>query len=108
MVYIQQEKGYGWGFGLPTGIMFASLVILAAGFPRYRYKKPMGSVFTRFIQVIVVSVRNHFKGVKVGPKVKLYEVATKESDIFGARRLSYTPHYRLAFFILVWVGLGLL
>ncbi|KAJ0614881.1 putative proton-dependent oligopeptide transporter family, PTR2 family proton/oligopeptide symporter [Helianthus annuus] len=94
MVYIQQEKGYGWGFGLPTGIMFASLVILAAGFPRYRYKKPMGSVFTRFIQVIVVSVRNHFKGVKVGPKVKLYEVATKESDIFGARRLSHTPHYR--------------
>ncbi|KAK1436528.1 hypothetical protein QVD17_02309 [Tagetes erecta] len=94
MVYIEQEKGYAWGFGLPTGIMFASVVILAAGFPRYRYKKPMGSIFTRFVQVIVVSVRNHFKGVQVGPEVKLYEVATEESDIFGARKLSHTPQYR--------------
>ncbi|MFS7952095.1 putative proton-dependent oligopeptide transporter family, PTR2 family proton/oligopeptide symporter [Helianthus anomalus] len=93
MVYIEQEKGYAWGFGLPTGIMFASVVILAAGFPRYRYKKPMGSVFTRFVQVIVVSVRNHFKGVEVSPEVKLYEVATEESDIVGARKLSHTPQY---------------
>ncbi|KAJ0580270.1 putative bacterial ABC-type protein transporter [Helianthus annuus] len=93
MVYIEQEKGYAWGFGLPTGIMFASVLILAAGFPRYRYKKPMGSVFTRFVQVIVVSVRNHFKGVEVSPEVKLYEVATEESDIVGARKLSHTPQY---------------
>ncbi|KAJ0795604.1 putative bacterial ABC-type protein transporter [Helianthus annuus] len=93
MVYIEQEKGYAWGFGLPTGIMFASVVILAAGFPRYRYKKPMGSVFTRFVQVIVVSVRNHFKGVEVSPEVKLYEVATEESDIVGARKLPHTPQY---------------
>ncbi|KAI7750627.1 hypothetical protein M8C21_031382 [Ambrosia artemisiifolia] len=90
----EQEKGYAWGFGLPTGIMFASVVILAAGFPRYRYKKPMGSVFTRFFQVIVVSVRNHFKGIEVSPEVKLYEVATEESDIMGARKLSHTPQYR--------------
>ncbi|KAJ0786005.1 putative bacterial ABC-type protein transporter [Helianthus annuus] len=94
MVYIEQEKGYAWGFGLPTGIMFASVVILAAGFPRYRYKKPMGSVFTRFIQVIVVAVKNHFKGVEVSHEVKLYEVATEESDILGARKLSHTPQYR--------------
>lgn len=94
MVYIEQEKGYAWGFGLPTAIMFASVVILAAGFPRYRYKKPMGSVFTRFIQVIVVSVRNHYRGVQVNHDVKLYEVATEESDILGARKLSHTPQYR--------------
>ncbi|KAM0066758.1 putative bacterial ABC-type protein transporter [Helianthus debilis subsp. tardiflorus] len=93
MVYIEQEKGYAWGFGLPTGIMLASVMILAAGFPRYRYKKPMGSIFTRFVQVIVVSVRNHFKGVEVSPEVKLYEVATEESDIVGARKLSHTPQY---------------
>ncbi|KAK9053842.1 hypothetical protein SSX86_024917 [Deinandra increscens subsp. villosa] len=99
MVYIEQEKGYAWGFGLPTGIMFLSVVILAAGFPRYRYKKPMGSVFTRFIQVIAVSVRNHFEGVQVSPVVKLYEVATEESDILGARKLSHTPQYRLIYII---------
>lgn len=43
----------------------------------------------------MVSVRNHFKGVQVGPEVKLYEVATEESDILGARKLSHTPQYRL-------------
>ncbi|KVH98410.1 Major facilitator superfamily domain, general substrate transporter, partial [Cynara cardunculus var. scolymus] len=37
MVYIEQEKGYAWGFGLPTVIMFASVLILAAGFPKYRF-----------------------------------------------------------------------
>ncbi|PWA64825.1 proton-dependent oligopeptide transporter family [Artemisia annua] len=94
MVYIEQEKGYAWGFGIPTVIMFSSVVILAAGFPVYRYKKPMGSVFTRFIQVLVVSIRNHFKGVEASPDVKLYEVATEESDIVGARKLSHTPQYR--------------
>lgn len=94
MVYIEQEKGYTWGFGLPTVIMFASVLILAAGFPKYRYKKPMGSVFTRFIQVLVVSVRNHFRGVQVNNEVKLYEVATEESDILGARKLSHTPQFR--------------
>nr|XP_043637425.1 protein NRT1/ PTR FAMILY 8.3-like [Erigeron canadensis] len=94
MVYIEQEKGYAWGFGLPTAIMFASVVILAAGFPKYRYKKPMGSIFTRFIQVIVASVRNHSRGVKVTPETKLYEVSTEESDIVGARKLSHTPEFR--------------
>lgn len=52
MVYVQQEKGFAWGFGIPTITMFTSIIILLAGFSSYRYKKPMGSAFTRFIQVI--------------------------------------------------------
>lgn len=52
MVYVQQEKGFAWGFGIPTITMFTSIIILLAGFSSYRYKKPMGSAFTRFVQVI--------------------------------------------------------
>lgn len=51
LVYVQQEKGFAWGFGIPTITMFVSIVILIAGFSNYRYKKPMGSAFTRFVQV---------------------------------------------------------
>ncbi|KAL8261262.1 hypothetical protein R6Q59_025311 [Mikania micrantha] len=94
MVYVQQEKGFAWGFGIPTITMFISIVILAAGFPNYRYKKPMGSVFTRFIQVIVVAIKNHHRGVRVVSDDQLYEVPTQESDIFGARKLAHTPQFR--------------
>ncbi|KAK2971502.1 hypothetical protein RJ640_020908 [Escallonia rubra] len=94
MVYLQQEKGWTWGFAVPTAAMCCSVVILAAGLTKYRYKKPMGSVFTRFLQVIVASVRNHVKGIRVGRETELYEVRTRESDIVGARKLSRTTQYR--------------
>ncbi|KAJ8539571.1 hypothetical protein K7X08_013823 [Anisodus acutangulus] len=94
LVYVQQEKGWIWGFAVPTATMFASIVILIAGFTKYRYQKPMGSAFTRFIQVIMVSIRNHFRGVVVGNESELYEMKTKESDIFGARKLPHTKQYR--------------
>ncbi|CAI9266921.1 unnamed protein product [Lactuca saligna] len=94
LVYVQQEKGFAWGFGIPTIAMFTSILILLAGFSSYRYKKPMGSAFTRFVQVMVVSVKNHLRGVRVVSGSQLYEVSTQESDIFGARKLFHTPQYR--------------
>ncbi|KAL6207509.1 hypothetical protein ACLB2K_018467 [Fragaria x ananassa] len=94
LVYIQDNKGWTWGFGIPTVVMVCSIVILAAGIPKYRYQKPMGSPFTRFIQVIVVSLRNHSRGVEVGGGAVLHEVKTKESDILGARKLPHTTQYR--------------
>ncbi|KAI7734138.1 hypothetical protein M8C21_018445, partial [Ambrosia artemisiifolia] len=94
MVYVQQEKGFAWGFGIPTITMFVSIVILAAGFSNYRYKKPMGSAFTRFVQVMVVATKNHFHGHQVVSENQLYEVPTRESDILGARKLAHTPQYR--------------
>ncbi|XP_070015256.1 protein NRT1/ PTR FAMILY 8.2-like [Nicotiana sylvestris] len=94
LVFVQQEKGWTWGFAVPTAAMFASIVILVAGFTKYRYQKPMGSAFTRFVQVIVVSIRNHFRGVVLAHESELYEIKTKESDIFGARQLPHTKQYR--------------
>ncbi|CAI9755890.1 unnamed protein product [Fraxinus pennsylvanica] len=93
LVYIQVEFGWTWGFAIPTVAMFCSILVLAAGFRKYRYQKPTGSAFTRFFQVIVASLRNHFKGVEVGHEGELYEVSTRESDIFGARKLAHTEQY---------------
>ncbi|KAG6776526.1 hypothetical protein POTOM_020039 [Populus tomentosa] len=92
-VYIQDNKGWAWGFGLPTGAMVISIVILVAGIRLYRFQEPMGSPFTRFVQVMWASVRNHLHGVQVGHQTELYEVNTNESDIKGAQKLSHTIQY---------------
>ncbi|KAK6160645.1 hypothetical protein DH2020_004026 [Rehmannia glutinosa] len=97
MVYIQVEFGWVWGFGVPTAAMIISVFVLAAGFVNYRYQKPMGSAFTRFVQVVVVALRNHVRGVEVGRGDELYEVRGVESDIFGARKLAHTEQYRSVF-----------
>lgn len=94
MVYINDEFGWIWGFGVPTAAMIVSMFILGAGFMKYRYQKPMGSAFTRFLQVMVVALRNHVRGVGVVMEDDLYEVETRESDIFGARKLDHTKQYR--------------
>ncbi|XP_057435006.1 protein NRT1/ PTR FAMILY 8.2-like [Lotus japonicus] len=94
LVYTQEKLGWGWGFGIPTGATFASIIVLLAGVRYYRYQKPMGSPFTRFLQVIVASIRNHQRGISVGSETPLYEVQTTQSDIIGARKLPHTPQYR--------------
>ena len=95
LVYVQDSVGWGWGFGIPTAAMICSIIILLAGVRYYRYQKPMGSPFTRFLQVMVASVRNHLRGVSAKGETCLYEVETNQSDIFGAYKLPHTQHYRL-------------
>ncbi|KAK2442756.1 protein NRT1/ PTR FAMILY 8.1 [Trifolium repens] len=94
LVYIQVQLGWSWGFGIPTVTTILSIVVLAAGVRYYRFQKPMGSPFTRFLQVIVVSVKKHRRGVLVENETSLYEVETTYSDIIGARKLPHTHQYR--------------
>ncbi|KAJ1401324.1 PTR2 family proton/oligopeptide symporter, conserved site [Sesbania bispinosa] len=94
LVYVQDTIGWGWGFGIPTGAMLISIIILVAGVRYYRYQKPMGSPFTRFLQVMVASIRNHLRGVSVVNKAYLYEVETAQSDIIGTHKLPHTQQYR--------------
>lgn len=94
LVYAQDKLGWGWGFGIPTITTVLSIVVLAAGVRYYRFQKPMGSPFTRFLQVIVASVMKHRRGVSVENQPTLYEVETTHSDIIGARKLPHTRQYR--------------
>nr|XP_027190417.1 protein NRT1/ PTR FAMILY 8.1-like isoform X2 [Cicer arietinum] len=94
LVYIQDKVGWGWGFAIPTAATICSIFILVVGIRYYRFQKPMGSPFTRFLQVIVASIRNHQKGVSLQTDTPLYEVTTTHSDIIGARKLPPTLQYR--------------
>ncbi|KAL9680745.1 hypothetical protein QQ045_012524 [Rhodiola kirilowii] len=98
LVYLEVKAGWIWGFGVPTATMILSVFVLLCGLRFYRHQKPAGSAFTRFLQVLVVAVRNNFRGVRAagagaGEAVMLYEVGTTESDIVGARKLPHTDQY---------------
>uniref|UniRef100_A0A7N0R9L1 Uncharacterized protein n=1 Tax=Kalanchoe fedtschenkoi TaxID=63787 RepID=A0A7N0R9L1_KALFE len=94
LVYLEAKAGWSWGFGVPTGAMILSVFVLFGGVRFYRHQKPTGSAFTRFLQVLVVAAKNHFRGVEPGGAVMLYEVGTIESDIVGAKKLPHTDQYR--------------
>ncbi|KAL5707028.1 hypothetical protein ACHQM5_025127 [Ranunculus cassubicifolius] len=94
VVYIQTHKGWVWGFGIPTVMMIISVVVLAGGIRFYRHQTPMGSPFTRFVQVAVAAIRNHRKGAEFGPNTRLYEVDTASSDIIGAKKLPHSTQYK--------------
>ncbi|MED6118376.1 hypothetical protein PIB30_002083 [Stylosanthes scabra] len=94
-VYVQEQVGWPWGFGIPTIFMLCSILILVLGVRYYRFQNPMGSPFTRFLQVMVASFRNHLRGAKLGDDhTLLYEVQTPNSDILGASKLPHTHQYR--------------
>ncbi|KAG5048043.1 Protein NRT1/ PTR FAMILY 8.2 [Glycine max] len=88
LVYIQDAAGFGWGFGIHAAAAICSIVILLAGLRYYRFKMPMGSPFTRFLQVMVASTMNHLNRVHLeNDQTRLYEVET-------TRKLPHTPQYR--------------
>ncbi|KAJ7534345.1 hypothetical protein O6H91_13G090300 [Diphasiastrum complanatum] len=56
-VYLQDNLGFGWGFGIPALLMSFGIVIFFAGAPLYRHKVPRGSALTSVAQVLFAAVR---------------------------------------------------
>ncbi|KAH7280527.1 hypothetical protein KP509_36G001000 [Ceratopteris richardii] len=56
-VYIQDNVGFAWGFGIPAVLMVIAIAVFFAGRCFYRYKLPSGSPLTRITQVIVAAAR---------------------------------------------------
>uniref|UniRef100_A0A0D6QVI0 Major facilitator superfamily (MFS) profile domain-containing protein n=1 Tax=Araucaria cunninghamii TaxID=56994 RepID=A0A0D6QVI0_ARACU len=92
LVYIQDNVGWGWGFGVPTVAMGIAITSFFSGTALYRHQKPGGSPLTRVAQVIVASVRKWAYPVP-HDKSLLYEVQDKESAIQGSRKLDHTDGF---------------
>ncbi|MCO5548360.1 hypothetical protein L7F22_001817 [Adiantum nelumboides] len=56
-VYIQDNVGFAWGFGIPAGLMAIAIAVFFAGSSLYRYKLPSGSPLTCIVQVVVAAYR---------------------------------------------------
>ncbi|KAJ7964807.1 protein NRT1/ PTR FAMILY 6.4 [Quillaja saponaria] len=55
LVYVQDNVGRGWGYGISAGTMMIAVATLLAGTPLYRYKKPQGSPLTVIWRVLFLA-----------------------------------------------------
>lgn len=54
VVWIQDNRGWDWGFGVSTIAMFFGVVIFAAGLPMYRIQLVKGT--TAIVEIIQVCI----------------------------------------------------
>lgn len=57
LVYIQDNVGWGLGYGIPTAGLAVAITVFLIGTPFYRHKKPNGNSFKRMARVIVAAMR---------------------------------------------------
>ncbi|GAA0155306.1 hypothetical protein Leryth_020470 [Lithospermum erythrorhizon] len=93
LVWIQMNKGWQWGFGIPAVAMALAIVFFFAGTKLYRFQKPGGSPFTRIIQVVVASFRK-FNVKTPSDGTQLYETSDEMSVIRGSSKLAHTDKLR--------------
>lgn len=55
LVYVQDNVGRGWGYGISAGTMLVAVGILLCGTPLYRFKKPQGSPLTIIWRVLFLA-----------------------------------------------------
>lgn len=55
LVYVQDNVGRGYGYGISAGTMIIALAILVCGTSFYRFKKPKGSPLTAIWRVILLA-----------------------------------------------------
>lgn len=80
LVYIQDEVGRSWGYGICSICMFTAILIFLSGTRRYRYKKCSGSPIVHICQV-VVAARKKRKVELPSSTASLYEDYPEESRI---------------------------
>lgn len=93
LVYIQDNVGWGWGLGIPTIAMLISVITFIIGYPLYRNLDPVGSPFTRLVQVIVAAYKKRKLPMVCDPKL-LYQNDELDASISLAGKLVHTKHMK--------------
>ncbi|CAN6281618.1 unnamed protein product [Urochloa humidicola] len=89
LVWVQDNVGWGLGFGIPTVFMGLAIISFFSGTSIYRFQKPGGSPITRVCQVVVASLRKWNVHVPEDSSL-LYELPDGVSAIEGSRQLAHT------------------
>ncbi|CAL0307521.1 unnamed protein product [Lupinus luteus] len=55
LVYVQDNIGRGWGFGISAGTMVIAVLVLLCGTPFYRFRRPQGSPLTVIWRVFILA-----------------------------------------------------
>jgi len=82
IVWIQDNRGWDWGFGISTIAMFLGVIVFFSGLPMYRIQPIQGSsALIEIIQVYVAAIRNRNLTLPSDP-ADLYEInADKEASV---------------------------
>ncbi|PSS26828.1 Protein NRT1/ PTR FAMILY 8.3 like [Actinidia chinensis var. chinensis] len=89
IVWIQENAGWGLGFGIPTLFMGIAIASFFSGTPLYRFQNPGGSPLTRLCQVLVASFRKWNLEVPTDSTL-LYEAPDRASEIEERKKLNHT------------------
>lgn len=90
LVYIQDEVGRSWAYGICSVSMFLAIIVFLYGTKRYRYKKSIGSPIVHICQVIVAATRKRNMDHSIFNAASLYE------DSPEASRIDRTDQFRYA------------
>ncbi|KAL9254041.1 NRT1/ PTR FAMILY 8.3-like protein [Drosera capensis] len=89
IVWVQENLGWGLGFGIPAISMGIAIASFFSGTTIYRFQKPGGSPLTRMCQVLVASFRKSKLQLPEDSNL-LFETSEKGSAIEGSRKLAHT------------------
>ncbi|KAJ4710205.1 protein NRT1/ PTR FAMILY 8.3-like [Melia azedarach] len=89
LVWIQENAGWGLGFGIPSLFMGIAIISFFSATPLYRFQRPGGSPITRICQVLVASFRKWNLEVPRDSSL-LYETQGKISAIEGSRKIEHS------------------
>ncbi|XP_022143088.1 protein NRT1/ PTR FAMILY 6.2-like isoform X2 [Momordica charantia] len=87
LVYLQDEVGRSWGYGICSVSMFTAILSFLRGTKRYRYKKSMGSPIVHISQVIVAAINKRKMALPFNDAL-LYE------DSAATSRIDHTNQFR--------------
>lgn len=93
IVWIQDNAGWGLGFGIPALFMGIAILSFFSGTPIYRFQKPGGSPLTRMCQVLVATCCKWKVDIPEDSHL-LYETPDSMSAIEGSRKLSHTDELK--------------
>ncbi|KAK4492996.1 hypothetical protein RD792_000035 [Penstemon davidsonii] len=93
IVWIQDNAGWGLGFGIPALFMGIAIASFFSGTPLYRFQKPGGSPLTRMCQVLVATCHKWNSPLPTDSSL-LYETPDKSSAIEGSRKLLHTDELK--------------
>ncbi|KAL4362116.1 hypothetical protein GQ457_04G024600 [Hibiscus cannabinus] len=68
LVYVQDNVGRGWGYGISAGTMVIAVAVLLCGTPWYRFKKPQGSPLTAVWRVLLLALKKRNQSLPSHPR----------------------------------------
>nr|CAD1844089.1 unnamed protein product [Ananas comosus var. bracteatus] len=93
IIYVQDDIGWGIGYGIPTAGLLISILVFLVGTPFYRHKIPTGSPFTVIARVLVAAIRK-WRAMLPNDSKELYELSLEEYVTNGKFRIDHTSALR--------------